>query len=234
MALTRELDPDGQWLMAAVLIPGEGSLPARRAFVDTARYDAVVGDFLAGTPAGPLSRSIGPARGGNLHPRVRWFRERDRAGSQLSEIRRSAAPCHSDLHQRQGSLRQRVTIRLRIGLSGKATTVEREVADCSGGCAITGITLDRSTGDVELPWILTGLDLGGSAALDNEWTPEPQQLPAGVVPVEIVTVDEGLLMPVSDEPLVATTSGSAGELRVLATESTTWGVEAPRDRLTGR
>ena len=120
-----------------------------------------------------------------------------------------------------------VTIRLRIGLAGTATTVEREVADCSTGCAITGITLDRSTGDVELPWILTGLDLGGSAALNNQWTPEPQQLPAGVVPVEIVTVDEGLLMPVSDEPLVATTSGSAGELRVLATESTTWGVEAP-------
>ncbi len=225
LALTRKLDPDGQWLMAAVLIPGEGSLPARRAFVDTARYDAVVGDFLADTPAGPLSRSIGPLEAG---------------ASTLGSGGVVSATVRGVSSRRSGDLRPRVTatyindrgrsasvsLRLRIGLSGKETTVEREVADCSGGCAITGITLDRSNGDVELPWILTRLDLGGSAALNNEWTPEPQQLPAGVVPVEIVTVDDGLLMPVFDEPLVATTSGGAGELRVLATDSTTWGAEA--------
>ncbi|WP_341231744.1 FtsX-like permease family protein, partial [Nocardioides salarius] len=30
LELTRRLDPDGRWLMAAVLVPGEGSVPARR------------------------------------------------------------------------------------------------------------------------------------------------------------------------------------------------------------
>ena len=35
LALTRDLDPEGRWLMAAVLVPGEGSILARRAFLDT-------------------------------------------------------------------------------------------------------------------------------------------------------------------------------------------------------
>jgi hypothetical protein len=226
LALTRELDPEGQWLMAAVSIPGEGSLPARRAFVDTERYETVVGDFLSGTPAGPLPRTVG-----------RLTEETSALGSGDSV----SATVRGVSARRSGDLRPRVTVtyindrgrsagvsmRLRIGLSGTATTVERGVADCSGGCAITGITLDRSAGDVERPWILTGLDLAGRSALDNVWTPEPQQLPAGVVPVEIVTVDDGLLMPVTDEPLTVTTSGSAGGLRVLATRSTTWGGEEP-------
>ena len=49
--------------MAAVLVPGEGSVVARRAFLDTARYDAVVGDFYDGTPAAGLS-SLVPGLGG--------------------------------------------------------------------------------------------------------------------------------------------------------------------------
>ena len=37
--------------MAAALVPGTGSVQARRAFLDTERYDAVAGDFLEGTPS---------------------------------------------------------------------------------------------------------------------------------------------------------------------------------------
>ena len=71
LGLTRELDPDGRWLMAAALVPDEGSVPARRAFLDMSRYDAVVGDFFADTPAagvaaaGGGSRARGRAAGGD-------------------------------------------------------------------------------------------------------------------------------------------------------------------------
>ncbi|HET8959137.1 ABC transporter permease, partial [Nocardioides sp.] len=49
LRLTRDLDPDGAWLMAATVVPDEGSVPARRAFLDVSRYDAVIGDFYSGT-----------------------------------------------------------------------------------------------------------------------------------------------------------------------------------------
>ena len=58
LGLTRELDPDGRWLMAAALVPDEGSVPARRAFLDMSRYDAVVGDFFADTPAAGVARRV--------------------------------------------------------------------------------------------------------------------------------------------------------------------------------
>ena len=43
LRLSREADPDGKYLMAAVLVPGTGAIPNRRAFLDTARFDAVLG-----------------------------------------------------------------------------------------------------------------------------------------------------------------------------------------------
>ena len=48
LQLTRSLDPQGRWLMAAVAIPGTSGGSGRRAFLDTERYEAVVGDALDG------------------------------------------------------------------------------------------------------------------------------------------------------------------------------------------
>ena len=65
LRLTREVDPDGEYLMAAVLVPGTGAIPNRRAFLDTERFDAVLGDFYAGTPADGIGcgRRGAPRRG---------------------------------------------------------------------------------------------------------------------------------------------------------------------------
>lgn len=49
VALTEELDPDGEHLMAALVVPEEDRLAERRAYVDARRFAAVSGDFLAGT-----------------------------------------------------------------------------------------------------------------------------------------------------------------------------------------
>ena len=57
LAIAEEHDPDGRWLMAAVLIPDDQAA-RRRAFVDTSRYDAVVGDFYDGTGAAPVGDDV--------------------------------------------------------------------------------------------------------------------------------------------------------------------------------
>jgi hypothetical protein len=50
-AASHDADPEGRWLMAAVVV--DDLAPAdRRVFVDAARWDAVVGDFVGGTGAG--------------------------------------------------------------------------------------------------------------------------------------------------------------------------------------
>lgn len=61
--ITRELDPSGDYLMAAVMVEDRGPAAARRAFVDTGRYEAVVGDFLAATPAGSVGQRLEELRG---------------------------------------------------------------------------------------------------------------------------------------------------------------------------
>lgn len=54
VALADELDPDGRWIMPAVVVPN--SSPAhRRVFLDTARFDEVVGGFYEGTPAAAVA-----------------------------------------------------------------------------------------------------------------------------------------------------------------------------------
>ncbi len=58
LELTRRLDPDGRWLMAGVLVPGEGSVPARRAFLDLSRYERGAGRLPRGTPAAGLATVV--------------------------------------------------------------------------------------------------------------------------------------------------------------------------------
>lgn len=48
---TEQIDPDGDWLMAGVRVYEDDRATSRRAFVDTTRYDRVVGSFLDTTQA---------------------------------------------------------------------------------------------------------------------------------------------------------------------------------------
>ncbi|MGC4109729.1 MAG: hypothetical protein QM747_04750 [Nocardioides sp.] len=50
-AAAHDADPQGHWLMAAVWV-GDLDADRRRVFVDTHRWDAVVGDFVGGTSVG--------------------------------------------------------------------------------------------------------------------------------------------------------------------------------------
>jgi hypothetical protein len=226
LSLTRDLDPDGRWLMAAVLVPGEGSVVARRAFLDTARFDAVVGDFLSGTPAADLSRLVarlggvnqGVATGSSVRVTVRGVSRR------LSgEIR----PHILVSYRNDGGLTSTVTFRPDVRIDGSETTVERPLEDCSGGCVVTRLTVARTPGGARLPWLLTGLDFAGVDALAVRWSAVPQQLPQGIRPTDIVEVAEGLLVPVANRPIEAVPAATGPRIPVLATDTAQWAGTAP-------
>ena len=64
----------------------------------------------------------------------------------------------------------------------------------TGGCVVTAVTLARSPGDTTLPWVLTGLDFGGSR---RRWPASGAPAPrtGSASPRSPVAVDEGLLAP---------------------------------------
>ncbi|GAB3774464.1 hypothetical protein FB382_003757 [Nocardioides ginsengisegetis] len=58
LAATHAVDPDGRWLMAAVRTFADDRGISRQVFLDSSRYDAVIGNFLAGTPASEGSQAV--------------------------------------------------------------------------------------------------------------------------------------------------------------------------------
>ncbi|HEX5862127.1 MAG TPA: FtsX-like permease family protein [Nocardioides sp.] len=217
--LSRELDPDGRWLMAAAVIPDEGSVPARRAFLDVGRYDAVVGDFLDDTPA-----SGATARMTDLVP---VDAARVATGDTVSATVRGVS------RRLGGDLRPRVevvydgpsivdaTVRLTLDLpaSGAPVSVERRLPGCSGGCIATAVVLRRSTGDVRLPYVLTGLEFGGVDLLDQSWRSTGSGGPgASPGPLE---VDDGLMM-LATPAVQEAVADADRRTPILATETASW------------
>ena len=230
LRMTRDLDPDGRWLMAAVLVPGQGSVPARRAFLDTSRYDAVVGDFLAGTAAAGVGARVGRLSGDN--PTIATG-DTVRATARGVSARRSGEvrPRVTVAYIDQRGHTSEITIPLRITPDGAEVSATQPLRGCAGGCSITGLVVDR-TRDSGLPWLLTGLDFGGVDALAPAWRTVPSTT-LGVAPVELTPVDEGFLVPSSNQPLRAFPVGGAARLSVLATDSATWDEQPPLVDSTG-
>lgn len=214
LALTRAADPDGRWLMASVLVPGEGAATERRAFVDAARFERVVGDFLADTPAAGaaalvpgLAADPAPvASGAELVVTVAGVSGRTRG--------RLTADVALDLRSPDG--RSATThVSADIPLDGGTVTTAVAAPQCDQGCTLAAITLGPTPGTdaptsppgddtvpVALPWVLTGVALGGSDLLDpGAWHPARRGSdahPGGPVPVT-----DGLLAVVARKPLTA-------------------------------
>jgi hypothetical protein len=168
LEISHSLDPEGRYLMAAVVVPGEGSEPARRVFLDLARYDAVVGGFLDDTDFAPavdklggLPSDIPPTPSGtSLEVTVSGVSARDR-----------------------GTLRPRVVLTLRtpqerivkavaeadIPADGGPVTVTVPAKGCAQGCQPAGVDGQRTRGDRDLPWLLTSIRLGGTEFADADF-----------------------------------------------------------------
>ncbi|MCW2796344.1 FtsX-like permease family protein [Nocardioides sp.] len=226
LSLTRDLDPDGRWLMAAVLVPGQGSLPARRAFLDTARYDAVVGDFLSGTPAAGVSRSIADLGGGD--PGIATGNTASiTVRGVSSRVSGAIRPRIAVAYRNPAGLTDTVVFRMDVGLDGAETTATRPLENCSAGCVVTGLTMSGST-DAQRPWILSGLDFGGIDALAGDWRAVPTTPPAGVRPVAVISSAEGLLFPATDATLQTFPVTTGPVLPVLATDTVDWAGAPPQ------
>lgn len=221
LSLTRRLDPDGSDLVAAVLVPGEGSVAARRAFLDLARFDAVLGDFYDDTAAGAVGSVVdelvaeqtdatGPVEGEEVVATVSGVSRRleDRMRPQVVVTLRTAS----------GASRQ-VRLRLEVDLDGGPNTVRAPV-DCAAGCTPVAVTLQRRPDDSDLPWLLDSLVLGDDDLLERGWSPAEEtrgDLPGGPVPVA-----SGLLAITSGTPLVAVPTPDTSSVPVLATRTATW------------
>ncbi len=221
LALTERLDPEGAWLMGAVLVPGEGSVPARRAFVDVDRFDRVVGDFYAGTSAarigGLADRLVDPASAAGVPtPASRVLVEV--AGVSPREEGRLRPRVEVALRRTSGQ-EMRVRVDSEVGLDGASRTVSTPV-DCVEGCTVVSITLARADDDRALPFLVTDLRLGSTSVLDRPWS--PADAPSAAGPGGPVEVAEGLLAPASDEPLTAVPSRGEGAIPVLVTRTATW------------
>ena len=221
LALTQRLDPEGQWLMGAVVVPGEGTVPARRAFVDVARAERVVGDFFEGTSAvrigeladrltDPESAASVPASGGTIEVQVRGVSARD-GGTLRPRVDLELATTGGEVVQ--------VGVKLEIPESGEVSGFGIPV-DCTVGCTVRSVTLSRSAGDRLLPFVLTGLSRGGTDLLDRSW--DPAEPPSDRGPGGPVEVADGLLAPARPGRLTALPSRGEGAVPVLVTRTATW------------
>ena len=220
LRLTRELDPDGAWLMAAALVPDEGSVPARRAFLDVARYDAVVGDFFADTPAAGVAGRVADlvpadaatvATGDTVIASVRGVSRR---------LRGDLRPRVEVVYSRPGVDDASISLTLDLAASGDPDRVERRLPGCAGGCTVSAIVLRRSPGDVPLPYVLTGLEFGGTDVLARPWHSTGRgQAGAPAGPLE---VDDGLMMVANPPTQEAVADQGQRRTPILATDSASW------------
>ena len=138
LVLTHRLDPQGRWLMAAVVLPPQGR--GRSVLVDSARLARVAGPTLAGTPGAPvaalaarLGRGPEPARG----------RSARLAG-------RVVGPVPARLRVRVDYVTDTNfvatrSIVVRPAASG-ALAAQTPVPGCVGGCVPTAVTVDATGG----------------------------------------------------------------------------------------
>lgn len=220
LALTRRLDPRGRHLMAAVLVPGEGTVVARRAFLDLSRYDEVVGDFYAGTAVAPVvpdfarlptGVAAGPARGGRVVATVAGVSSRH-SGALHPRIK---------LTYHAGEDTRSVTLRARLGLDGAPRTLSAPLRGCDAGCTATELRLTTARGDRAVPWLITRLDVAGADALGHDWeSRSPRPYPgAQVGPLGVA---EGLLVTATPRVQTGIATDAGAPVPMIATRTATW------------
>ncbi|HET8960921.1 hypothetical protein, partial [Nocardioides sp.] len=202
------------------VVPDEGSVPARRAFLDVSRYDAVIGDFYSGTPAEGVARRVSDlvpadaapaATGDSLAASVRGVSRR---------LRGDLRPRVDVVYAGAGDDDASITLTLDIPPSGGPDRVERSLPGCETGCVVSAIRLRRSPGDVALPYVLTRLDFGGTDLLARPWRSTGRNF--GGAPAGPLEVDDGLMMAARPRIQEAVTDQGARRTPILATLSATW------------
>lgn len=220
LGLSHELDPDGRWLMAAALVPGTGSVQARRVFVDTERYEAVAGDFLAGTASAEVTDHLADLTEGEGVTLATGDSVRIAARGVSRRLRGTLSPQVAITYTNDQAEPASVKLELSLDLSGATVETSVPVADCSGGCVVSGLRLHRAPGDIVLPWVLTRVDFAGADALAGSWrSTSPGDFGSVPGPLE---VDDGLMAVATERPQTAIPDSSGPRTPILATDTAVW------------
>lgn len=233
---TREADPDGQWLMAAIRVFEDARPVSRRVYLDTTRYERVVGDSLDGTVAAGGSALVTDLGAAAAETEAEPTTTGGRLTVRLALDGPRARPLRLDLLTVSPTGVGRQTVFARPE-PGEPTTVSTDLVRCETGCRVTGLEVAVGVACNDDTWAqprcqrpsldLTTLDLGGLDLLARPWTlAEPDDRPPGEV-----TATPGRLRvrPSSAGTSYLATDRSPWAAPVLATDTVAWsdGPEAP-------
>jgi len=131
-AAAHDADPQGRWLMGAVAVDDPTTPADRRVYVDSQRWDAVVGDFVAGTSVAGATVSMAALAGQDQPP---LLRSRSLTAHVARLAKGSVATVSVRLLSDEGFLR---TFHLRVAHVGVVTGSLRA---CRVGCAVVSVKL---------------------------------------------------------------------------------------------
>ena len=236
LAATREADPEGRWLMAAVQVFEDERPESRRVYVDAARYERVVGDRLADTDAAAGSAAVArlASAAAETPPEPVTTGQRLVASVSLEGDRRRPVRLDVLTSGVSGSGRQTLFARLTPGVP---VVLSRELSRCEPGCRVTGLEVQVGLECSARIWAravcrrqaleITRLDLGGLDLLERAWTlAEPDERPPGEVEAAAGRLH---VRPSTAGTSYLTTDRSAWAAPLLATDRVDWpdGPEAP-------
>ncbi|WP_310529739.1 hypothetical protein [Nocardioides sp.] len=186
MALTRDLDPEGQHLMAVAVVPNETRLGERRAYVDAARFAAVAGDFYAGTPAADAATRVPGLV--TTTPDVSTTANDFTVTGRLLESQRDATEglaVRLDYVTEDDS-GSSVEVELRLAKDGAPATRSVKLRGCARGCQITGLSVVRVFRETVSNFfffdpsryrvLLTRIDVGQQSLVDVGWRPDRESV----------------------------------------------------------
>lgn len=181
LAVARDLDPEGEHLMATAVVPNLDRLAERRAYVDASRFAAVVGDFYAGTPAADAAEAVpGLAtdlpdltlQGDTLTVDARVLEKGDGSSRGVSlEV----------VYVGNDDSRQSATLDLPLRGAGAGATRTVRLRGCADGCQLAGMSLRRLYGEgtnvfnfdpEEFVVLLERIVVGERDLTDLTWRPD--------------------------------------------------------------
>ncbi|WP_248579464.1 hypothetical protein [Nocardioides sp. InS609-2] len=191
LSVSRTLDPEGMHLMATTSNTVATQADDRRAFVDVARYDAVVGDYFDGTPAGSATAEIGGLATG-LEPRVITGDSLDVGVTNLVDTDYPNGVIVSVAYVADGSTTSTAEAEIRFPAGQDGGRLGVPVNDCTQSCVIRSIRVEslfrvnydafdgqpavadwESFSDPGSSLLVTELSLGENDLLDQTYVPLP-------------------------------------------------------------
>ncbi|RYC11440.1 FtsX-like permease family protein [Nocardioides zhouii] len=193
--LTERADPEGDHLIASAIVRNEERLGERRAYVDAARWDAVVGDFYDGTPARAASDAVDRLSTDAAPLQVRGDRfEVTLSGIVVPAVRSINLPGEEVYSSGGGAAEVTLTYVTTANASGSVAvqlvtpgdgtpaTARARVRECAQGCTVTGLEFGRNDegviDDSEFVVLAERLTLGDTDLLASTWAPDPASVQA--------------------------------------------------------